>query len=146
MRSLTVICLLVFAYPLCAQTTAPPVVSDGENAAPPSPTTQKSGFADRVWNVLGLKVAVINQDDFKNLNTRYRGGLAVLDVRLGSSAAQQGIRRGDILVGMHIWETISLENIAYIVEREDVRKLESVVFYIIRGPDTLYGHLRLPSR
>ena len=88
----------------------------------------------------------MDQDEFKRLNTRYRGGLTVLDVRPGSPAAQQGIRRGDVLVGMHIWETISLENIAYILDRDDLAKLDSVVFYIVRGSDTLYGHLRLAQR
>ena len=72
--------------------------------------------------------------------------VTVLDVRPGSPAAQQGIRRGDILVGMHIWETISLENMAYILERDDLAKLDSIVFYIIRGNDTLYGHMRLAAR
>jgi serine protease Do len=108
-------------------------------------TGQRSALADRSWSVIGLKLTVTDQDDFKNLSTRYRGGLTVLDVRPGSPAAQQGIRRGDILVGMHIWETISLENIAYILERDDLTKLDSVVFYIIRGTDTLYGHMRIAS-
>ena len=62
----------------------------------------------------------MDQDEFKRLGTRYRGGLTVLDVRPGSPAAQQGIRRGDVLVGMHVWETISLENIAYILDRDDL--------------------------
>ncbi len=110
-------------------------------AAKPGATT-----TDRAWSTLGLKLSVTDQADFKNLNTRYRGGLTVLDVRPGSPAAQQGIRRGDILVGMHIWETISLDNITYIMERDDLSKLEQIVFYIIRGTDTLYGHMRLASR
>ena len=109
-------------------------------------TQQKSGLADRTWSVLGLKLAVMDQEDFKGLSTRYRGGLTVLDVRPGSPAAQQGIRRGDVLVGMHVWETVSLDNIAYILERDDLSKLDSIVFYIIRGTDTLYGHLRIASR
>jgi serine protease Do len=111
-----------------------------------SRTTLKPALADRSWTTLGLRLAVMDQDEFKNLNTRYRGGLTVLDVRPGSPAAQQGIRRGDILVGMHIWETISLENIAYILERDDLSRLDSIVFYIVRGSDTLYGHLRLATR
>src|SRR5262245_59671519 len=112
-----------------------------------SRTTQKSGgLADRSWSTIGLKLAVMDTDEFKGLNTRYRGGLTVLEVRPGSPAAQQGIRRGDILVGMHIWETISLENISYILDRDDLTKLDSIVFYIVRGTDTLYGHLRLAAR
>jgi serine protease Do len=111
-----------------------------------SRTTPKSPLADRTWTALGLKLSVTDANEFKALNTRYRGGLTVLDVRPGSPAAQQGIRRGDILVGMHIWETISLENMAYILERDDLAKHDPLVFYIIRGSDTLYGHMRLAAR
>jgi serine protease Do len=106
----------------------------------------KPVVADRSWNTLGLRLTTTDQTEFQQLNTRYRGGLTVLDVRPGSPAAQQGIRRGDVLVGMHVWETISLENIAYILDREDLTKLDPLVFYIVRGSDTLYGHLRLAGR
>jgi serine protease Do len=109
-------------------------------------TTSKPVLADRSWNALGLKLAAMDAEQFKTLNTRYRGGLTVLDVRPGSPAEKQGIRRGDILVGMHIWETVSLDNVAYILDRDDIAKLDSVVFYIVRGSDTLYGHLRLATR
>jgi serine protease Do len=114
--------------------------------APLSRTTLKPALADRSWSTLGLKLSVMDSEEFKALNTRYRGGLTVLEVRQGSPAAQQGIRRGDILVGMHIWETISLENIAYILDRDDLSRLESIVFYIVRGNDTLYGHMRIATR
>jgi serine protease Do len=114
--------------------------------APLSRTTLKPTLADRSWNTLGLRLTVMEPSEFNRLNTRYRGGLTVLDVKPGSPAAQQGIRRGDVLVGMHVWETISLENIAYILEREDLSKLDAVVFYIVRAGDTLYGHLRLAQR
>jgi serine protease Do len=106
----------------------------------------KPALADRAWNTLGLRLAVMDESEFKRLNSRYRGGLTVLDVRAGSPASQQGIRRGDVLVGMHVWETISLENMAYILERDDLSKYDPIVFYIVRGTDTLYGHLRLAQR
>jgi serine protease Do len=114
--------------------------------APLSRTSVKPALADRSWNTLGLRLSVMDQSEFTRLGTRYRGGLTVLEVRPNSPAAQQGIRRGDVLVGMHVWETISLENIAYILDRDDLSKLDSIVFYIVRGSDTLFGHLRLAQR
>ncbi len=48
-------------------------------------------------------------------------------------AAKQGIRRGDILVGMHIWETITSDNVNYILDRPDFATLEPVKFYIVRA-------------
>jgi serine protease Do len=103
-------------------------------------------LAERVWDTLGVKLANMDEAEFRQLNSRYRGGLQVLEVRPGGPASAQGIRRGDVLVGMHVWETISMENVAYILEREDLAKLDPVVFYIVRGTDTLYGHLRIAQR
>ncbi|MEN6498408.1 MAG: serine protease, partial [Thermoguttaceae bacterium] len=53
----------------------------------------------------------------------------------------QGIRQGDVLVGMHIWETISLENVSYIINRPDFASLTPIKFFILRGSETLYGYL-----
>jgi serine protease Do len=107
---------------------------------------QRPVLAERTWTTLGLKLAATDPAEFARLGTRYKGGLTVLDVRPGSPAAQQGIRRGDVLVGMHVWETVSLENIAYILDRDDIARLDSIVFYIVRGSDTFFGHLRLATR
>ena len=75
------------------------------------------------------------------------GGLTVTDVRSESPAAKQGIRPGDVLVGMHIWETISLENVRYVLNRPDFASLEPLKFYILREnePQTLYGFLTVSS-
>ena len=54
---------------------------------------------------------------------------------------------GDILVGMHVWETVSMENVNYILNRTDFADIEPLKFYILRtNPngntyETLYGHL-----
>jgi serine protease Do len=78
---------------------------------------------------------------FREIQSRYRGGLMVLAVRPESPAARQGIRRGDVLVGMHIWETVTLENVNYILNRSDFGTIDPVKFYILRGNETLYGHM-----
>ena len=106
----------------------------------------RPALADRIWNTLGLRVTPMDDEEFRQLNTRYRGGLHVTSVRPDSPAAQQGIRRGDVLVGMHVWETVSLENLSYILDREDLTRLDPMIFYIVRGTDTLFGHMRLASK
>ena len=98
---------------------------------------------DRAWDVLGMKLDVLSAEVLHRYNTRYRGGLKVVAVRPDSPAAEQGIRRGDILVGMHIWETISPDNVAYILNREDFAEIQPVKFYILRGTETLYGHMNV---
>lgn len=101
---------------------------------------------DRYWDVLGMRLAPMPGDTFNRYQTRYRGGLLIKDVRADGPAAQQGIRRGDVLVGMHVWETISLDNVNYILTRPDFTDQSAIKFYILRRGETLYGHLRVAMR
>ena len=110
-------------------------------AGPPSAPLAS---ANPIWDVLGLELKSISPEDFRQrFKTRYRGGLTVMGVRPGSPAAAQGIHRGDVLVGMHVWETISLENVAYIINRPDFAGMNPMKFFILRGNETLYGFLSL---
>ncbi len=97
--------------------------------------------SDATWDLLGLKLQPIPAPQFKQYQSRYHGGLSVVAVRPDGPAAKQGIRRGDVLVGMHIWETVSLDNVEYVLNRPDFTEFEPVKFYILRGSETLYGHL-----
>ena len=54
-----------------------------------------------------------------------KGGLELINVNADSLAARAGIRKGDILVGLHDWETITLEKKPW-VPAEDVK---------VPGPD-----------
>ena len=62
-------------------------------------------------------------------------------MRQNSPASDQGIRAGDVLVGMHIWETISQDNVTYILHRPDFNSINPVKFFILRGSETLYGFM-----
>jgi serine protease Do len=96
-----------------------------------------------VWRSLGVRLTSVDTDEFDRLRTRYRGGMRVTEVRPDGPAAGQGIRSGDILVGMHVWETISPENVRYILNHADFQRFQPVKFYILRGKETLYGHLQV---
>lgn len=101
-----------------------------------------------VWKQLGVELEKIAAKDFRRrFKTIYQGGLSVVAVRPGSPAASQGIHPGDVLVGMHIWETVSLENVSYILnERPDVTSNGPVKFYILRGGKTFSGYFSLASK
>jgi serine protease Do len=96
---------------------------------------------DRCWQELGLKVEPQPAGRVQKLQARYRGGLLVTDVRDGGPAADQGIRTGDILVGLHVWETITVDNVMYVLEKSREDNLGQLKFYVLRGRETLFGHL-----
>ncbi len=102
-----------------------------------------SSIESRVWDLLGLQLAPVSSQAFRQYGTRYRGGLRVTSLRPGGPGAQQGIRTGDVLVGVHKWETISLDNVAYVLASEELRQLTSVKFYVLRGSETLYGQFQV---
>jgi serine protease Do len=103
--------------------------------------------SNSTWTVLGLELRPIPAEEFRETyQTRYRGGLLVTNVRADSPAANQGIHRGDVLVGMHIWETISQANVEYILTRPDVQNLTPLKFFILRGGETLYGYMPLAMK
>jgi serine protease Do len=101
--------------------------------------------SDQIWDVLGMKLSPMPATQLKQTQSRYRGGLKILSVRPDSPASRQGIRSGDVLVGMHVWETVSLENVQYVLNRTDFADIEPLKFYILRGNETLYGHLTVSS-
>jgi serine protease Do len=97
------------------------------------------------WARLGLELQPLAAEDFhRRYRTRYHGGLDVVAVRPDSPAAHQGIRRGDVLVGMHIWQTVSLANLDYILNRPDLATFNPVKFFILRGDRTFFGRLPVP--
>jgi serine protease Do len=98
------------------------------------------------WSALGLRLTQEPRSTFQRRSTRYRGGMRVEAVRPDSPAAQEGIMAGDILVGMHRWETSSEEDIQYIVARPNLAEMGKLKFYVLRGQNTLYGHLNVASR
>ena len=99
----------------------------------------------KAWDVLGLELIEEPKSTFQKKTTRYRGGMRVVEVRPNSPAAKEGIRSGDVLVGMHGWETASTQDIDYIVTRPNLAEIGSMKFYVLRGKSMLYGHLDIAS-
>ena len=44
---------------------------------------------------------------------------------------------------MHIWETVSKDNVLYILNHSDIEKLQPIKFYVLRGKETLYGRMQM---
>jgi serine protease Do len=101
---------------------------------------------DGAWDILGMKLVKADSASAAFEGQSYRGGMEVSEVRPGSPAAQNGIRSGDVLVGLHVWETVTPENVDYVLKHPQFSSFTSLKFYILREKETLYGHFQLAAR
>lgn len=99
--------------------------------------------SERFWRVLGIRVNKLPADRSGVVPAKYRGGLIVSDVRPQSPAALNGIRKDDVLVGLSDWETLSVDNITWILNQPMQPGQSGMKFLVIRGQETLYGHMQV---
>lgn len=106
-------------------------------------------MAARVWSAIGLRAEPLNAAAMRQLNSRlpnerpYRGGLRIISVRPGSPAESHEIRPGDVLLGLHKWQTTSMLDLDAILRNPEIKRLDLAKFYIVRRNQTLEGQLRL---
>jgi serine protease Do len=99
--------------------------------------------SERFWRVLGVRVTVLPSDKAGVVPAKYRGGLVITEVRPQSPAALNGIKKDDILVGLRDWETLSVDNITWILNQPMTAGQSGMKFLVIRGQETLYGHMQV---
>ena len=44
---------------------------------------------------------------------------------------------------MHVWETISKDNVLFVLNHADFEDFQPLKFFILRGDETLYGFMQL---
>ena len=109
----------------------------------------KIDAGDRAWSLLGLRLSQISAEESKELRDKfkrhgaYRGALRVDEVRSGSPAAKERLERGDLLVGMHIWETVRVDQVNWILNRSDFADILPLKFYIVRNGEPRSGRFDL---
>jgi serine protease Do len=118
------------------------------SSSPTTPTTPASGprgaFQEATWSTFGVTLAEEPASTLRGRGLPLQGGMRVLAVRPGSSAATQGVVAGDILVQIHRWYTTSEQDVRYILSRSDqISRLGTVRFDIIRGSERFFGQLAL---
>jgi serine protease Do len=107
-------------------------------------TTPVANADDRFWQQLGVKLSVLPESQKNLVGPKYRGGMRVTDVRDGGPSSSNGIQKGDILVGLDKWETMTADNINWILTQPNPLNQDgqvSLKFFVIRGTETRYGFL-----
>jgi serine protease Do len=118
-------------------------------AAPATPRPRAAspddGIATRSWKHFGMKLAPASDIELKLVRDKYNGAMRIVDVRGDSPAHMNGIRKGDLLVGLHEFETKSLRDIDYIMSKANALDAQQVRFRVIRGGDEIFGSLAVRS-
>jgi serine protease Do len=98
--------------------------------------------AEVVWQKLGVRLSTVDGELVSRVNRQLHGGLEVVAVEADSTAARAGIRRGDILVGLHQWETLTVDNVAYVLTHPDLASFNPLSFHIVRGGQIRRGWMQ----
>lgn len=96
---------------------------------------------DQVWKRFGVKVDVVSAEAVAKVNKDLRGGLLITDVNESSPAARAGFQKGDVLIGLHQWETISSDNILFVLNHPDLANFSPVKYFLIRDGQLRRGFL-----
>jgi serine protease Do len=120
--------------------TSPADGSPGRGAA--DLPARLTAAADAAWRRLGLRVVGVGADSVSHSHPQLRGGLMVVEVREGSTADRAGIQRGDVLVGLHQWEMLSLDNVLYVLNHPDLASFQPLRFFILRAGQVHRGWLQ----
>lgn len=97
---------------------------------------------EMVWQKLGVQLRGVNAELVSRASPQLHGGLAVVDVKPESVAAKAGVQRGDILVGLHTWETLTLDNVVFVLTHRDLATFNPLCFYIVRAGELHRGWLQ----
>jgi serine protease Do len=97
------------------------------------PSMNSGSPNDLAWRRLGVRLMPASSDAMARGGSTLRGGLLVTEVNPDGPGARAGIQRGDILVGLHQWETISLDNVSYVLRHQELATFYPLKVFLLRG-------------
>ena len=90
--------------------------------------------ADAIWTRTGLKLQPVGANYVTQVDRALRGGLWISEVGIGTLASKVGLQRGDIVLGFHQWEALSLENVVFVLNHKDLATFNPLkIFYVRDG-------------
>lgn len=120
-------------------------VSSRSVTAPPSKTAQQSKAPSvpriKAEKLFGVHLVNLTPKERSLLKGKYNGGMRIVKVTRGSVAERHGIRAGDVLLGLDLYETVDDHNLAFILEDNRLSKLSEIKFTIYRHPEALEGSM-----
>jgi serine protease Do len=104
--------------------------------------TAASTSGDPLWRRLGVRLQPVPPEMVTRNNPQLHGGMMIADVRPDSGASKAGLQRGDILVGLHNWETLNVDSVTWVLNHPDLSTFNPLRFYILRGGQVHRGFVQ----
>jgi beta-lactamase regulating signal transducer with metallopeptidase domain len=94
------------------------------------PSLEDQKLADLAYRRLELELEPINAGELQRVKAfGYDGGVRVAKP---AGHAEGLFQPGDILVGLHVWPTRTLKDVADVLNRDDLQELNPLKFYVVR--------------
>jgi hypothetical protein len=100
----------------------------------------------RLWTEVGVKVEMVSASAVRRAKKDLGGGLRVLALRPDSPASKAKIQKGDILVGLHIWETLSIDSCLFILDQCREDEVTSLKYSLVRNGRLQSIFMRSPTQ
>jgi serine protease Do len=91
-----------------------------------------AGPAETVWRRMGLKLHPVGKDAVARVDPQLRGGMLVTDVGTATTAAKAGLQKGDLVIGFHLWEALTHDNVLFVLNHKDAASFTPVKTYYVR--------------
>jgi beta-lactamase regulating signal transducer with metallopeptidase domain/thiol-disulfide isomerase/thioredoxin len=121
--------------PASAQASPPGMYEPSRTAAPKKfPSLDDQKMADLAWKRLGLELEPLHPEELRRVQALgYEGGVRVDQMSsLHKEPQYNEVQLQDILVGLHVWPTTSMKDVAAVLERDDIAELSPLKFYVVR--------------
>ena len=117
------------------------------------PETEKDGKVkparwseEAIWEHLGVRLSPLPASSIPDVGVDNKGGLRVVNVRVGSSAEQAGMQFGDIIVGIMDWQVNSMISLDWVLSNSQFLISRESKYYIIRKGKRLTLVVPTPSK
>ncbi|MFO0881675.1 MAG: trypsin-like peptidase domain-containing protein [Gemmataceae bacterium] len=115
-----------------------------ESVLPGTLTSTGDAAVQQVWRQMGFRLYTLqNPAELTRLFPQLHGGLQIGEVRPDGPAARAGLKNGDILVGLHQWEMLTLDNVLFVLNNPEKASFNPVRFYILRAGQVHRGWLQM---
>lgn len=97
-----------------------------------------------LWHEVGIRVSKVSAERVRQVYSELNGGLLLMDVASGSPADNAALQPGDIMVGLHTWETIDANNVRFVMQWKDLTRNLPIECHYIRDGKFSSCKIRLP--